>query len=1146
MGSITTLRPSATSSGVGWTPSTGTLHGVTSDDNDATYATWGGSGSALILATPVDSPPAGERRHQVRLTARGEDGDAWWAVRLASGALTAAASSEFPTSPDTVVGSWGTGAPPDGPTILSTYVTGQSTGVRITELYLDVDCREAPTLTPQVIDGSGAVTTTVADTVQPVIHANAIDLDGLAARWFRYWVTLNGAIVWDTGVKSGAASDQQTSPLDNGTYVAHIQIWSTLGSNTEYPSDEETVTFTMAVGAVLAPDNPNVAQVPDSPLYEIEACIPDVTDLDGGVGYLEIQRVDCPYGGYLLLPGQVDSTQFASTPDTGPDPTDLELTVRAWRSDSWRPTGDETLAAKYNTVGDQRSWRLSLDADGAGYPALAGRPTFLWSTDGTAAGLIGASASERAPIDPYGFVDLRVHLDVDDGAGGWAVTYETKDGSGDWVQLGEVITGSGPTDMFDGSADFTVGKYGGESNRFTGRIYSVQVRDGRAGTILANPDFTVWPSGTETFTDGVGNLWTVQPGASIVSSQNIVSIAMLGPLVTDECATWTDYTIPRTGVAVTCDHAPEPCCSYYRARTVGRDDGNLRISAWSDAFDSGAPLGLIVMWPSTAASIPDGWSRVTDLDGRYPKGIATASTAPGTTGGAASHQHTVGTHNHDTSHLHTVTGNTSTAVGSVASHDGAVGNTAILASHTHTRPSTDFGTVPSGNSTPVLGSSNNDPARLEVIFIESDGTPEGVPDGALVITPDVSLSGWTDYANADGRFMKGAAAAGNGGATAASAIGNHVHSVAAHTHPGQSHTHTSDTSGAASSTLSLFAGPNSVVWNTAHVHLITTNAASTAALDSGGADNSAASSLTTNDPPYRNMRVKENTSGDDDLPVGMIGLWRSSLASVPASWEVCDGTSGTPDLTGVYPRGATASIGTTGGSAAGHTHTTPSHTHTMPSGHTHTQSISAHPGQNANVSATATVTVATGSHSHTAGSTNSTTPTVAGASSGTLASLTSEPLFEEVAFIQLASTPTPPPDPDLICMTWDDDEHLIRTLGPDGALWSRVLGKFEWTKERPFTVSTGVSGGRFVTSAPPGERNLRMVAAVESEAALAVLRAVLARPLVLISPSDSSEVWAAPVAESVRIVKVGRIRQLSAEFIGTGPQPPPQLTDVGS
>jgi hypothetical protein len=311
VGTVTTLRPSSTSSGVGWTPSTGTLHGVTSDDSDATYATWGGSGSPMILATPADAPPSGERRHQVRIRARGEDGDAWWAVRRSSGGLSAGAAASFGASPETVVGSWGTGAPADGSTVLYAYVTGQSTGVRITELYVDMDSRLAPTFTPQVLDGSGSSTVTVTDTTQPIVHVDVLDTDDLAARQYRYWVTLAGAIVWDTGVVSGAPADRQTTPLDNGSYVAHLQVWSTLGANTAYASDEETLSFTVSVGAVPAPDSPVVT--PDLPFYSIEVCAPDVTDFDDDQGYVQIQRVDCPQGGYLLLTGATGS--YASTSD---------------------------------------------------------------------------------------------------------------------------------------------------------------------------------------------------------------------------------------------------------------------------------------------------------------------------------------------------------------------------------------------------------------------------------------------------------------------------------------------------------------------------------------------------------------------------------------------------------------------------------------------------------------------------------------------------------------------------------------------------------------------------------------------------------------------------------------------------------------
>ncbi len=300
---ITILRPSATTSGVGWTPSTGTLHGVTSDDSDATYATWGGSGSPMILATPVDSPPINERRHQVRLRARGEDGDAWWAVRLASGGLVAGAAASFPASPATVSGSWGFGVPADGPTILSTYVTGQSTGVKIEELYLDVDSRLAPTFTPEVLDGSGSPTGVVGDTSQPTIHADDLDLDGLTARQYRYWVTSAGAIVWDTGILSGAPSDRQTTALVNGTYTAHLLIWSTLGSSTAYSSVEETIDFDVSAGTVPTPDAPIATPVPGTPFYEVMVCAPDASAFDGDQVWIEIRRADCAYGGYLDLPG---------------------------------------------------------------------------------------------------------------------------------------------------------------------------------------------------------------------------------------------------------------------------------------------------------------------------------------------------------------------------------------------------------------------------------------------------------------------------------------------------------------------------------------------------------------------------------------------------------------------------------------------------------------------------------------------------------------------------------------------------------------------------------------------------------------------------------------------------------------------------
>jgi hypothetical protein len=1139
MGTITTLRPSATSSGVGWTATpSGTLYGVTSDDSDTTYALWSGSGSALILGTPVDAPPVGERRHQARLRMRGEDGDAWGAVRLAAGGLIAGAAAQFPSSPSTITGAWGTGVPADGSTILSAYVTGQTSGVKIEELYLDVDSRLAPDFTLSVLDGSGVSSTTISDTTQPIISAGTPDLDDLTARQYRFWVTLSGATIWDTGVVSGPATNQQTSPLDNGTYVAHAQVWSTLGQNIAYASAEETVTFVISVGSVPAPDDPVVSPVDGTPFYEVEVCAPYAGDFDDDQAWIEIQRVDCPQGGYLSLTGQINSGSYASTPDPGAY-SDLQVTITAQRPDSWFPGQVETLISQYDTAANNRSWRLSFDENGY---ALLG-----WSADGTST-LTFAQATQRLPFNASGLARLRVALDTDDGAGGWTVTfYHQPDPDGDWVQLGDQINnaGGGTAPLFNGSAPLTIGRYVGESNRWPGRVYSAEVRDGAAGAVIASPDFTGRPAGTTSFLDGQGNVWTVHAPASITSDQRITSVAILGPLATDECASYQDFTLPRTGVGVTCEHTPDPCCSYYRARTVGRIDDQLQISDWSDAYDPGIPNGMIFLWPSTAASIPAGWDRVTALDGKYPKGVATSSTQPGTTGGAASHTHTVPTHTHDTSHAHTTSGNTSAAVGTFSSSDGAVGTTAILATHTHTVPAPNSATVASGTAQPTIPSGNNDPARLEVVFIESNGQPLGVPNGALALTPDISLSGWTDHAAATGRFLRGATGGADGGTQVASAVDSHTHAVPAHGHTGTSHSHTSNNTGAVTSDKSMFSGPTSGVWSGSHSHPITIGTTTSAALNSGGSGTSGASSLGTTEPPYTNVRVKANGSGGDSLPVGLIGLWRGSIGSIPDNWALCDGTGGTPNLIGRYPKAATASIGITGGSVNPHSHTSPSHNHTTGT-HAHTMAIGAQNGGVANLSTTATVVIANGTHTHTHGDVAAATPTVGNSTSGTLASTTTEPPYEEVAFVQLVEEPTPPAAPEEFCLVWDDDEHLIRTTGPTGPLYVAVGGQFTWTRDRPFTSATGVMGKRFVTSAPPGGRDLHLATAVESEAELAALQAVLARPLVLVSPSDAAEVWAAPVASSVKVIKVGRVRQVTADFISTGPQPSPQLADVGA
>lgn len=77
------------------------------------------------------------------------------------------------------------------------------------------------------------------------------------------------------------------------------------------------------------------------------------------------------------------------------------------------------------------------------------------------------------------------------------------------------------------------------------------------------------------------------------------------------------------------------------------------------------------------------------------------------------------------------------------------------------------------------------------------------------------------------------------------------------------------------------------------------------------------------------------------FPTGGIILWSGSIATIPAGWLLCNGTSGTPDLRNrfVVGAGSTYAVAATGGSAdaivVSHTHTAtvtdPGHAHTFSS-----------------------------------------------------------------------------------------------------------------------------------------------------------------------------------------------------------------------
>jgi hypothetical protein len=210
---------------------------------------------------------------------------------------------------------------------------------------------------------------------------------------------------------------------------------------------------------------------------------------------------------YLLLPSDDGANQATTPDDASLDITgDIDIRIDA-ALDGWE-TG-AGFAARWDTVGNQRAWGFGVDA--------SGELSLNWSPDGTLASRITAQSTVRAGLRSRVRKALRVTLDVDNGAGGWTVTFYTADTlNGTWAQLGDPATGTGTTSVFASTADLVVGRTGGIGyTPLAGKVFAFQLLDGIDGTAVANPDFTAETLDTASFTDDAGLTWTIEGDARI-------------------------------------------------------------------------------------------------------------------------------------------------------------------------------------------------------------------------------------------------------------------------------------------------------------------------------------------------------------------------------------------------------------------------------------------------------------------------------------------------------------------------------------------------------------------------------------------------------------------------------------------------------
>jgi hypothetical protein len=171
--------------------------------------------------------------------------------------------------------------------------------------------------------------------------------------------------------------------------------------------------------------------------------------------------------------------------------------------------------------------------------------SLTWSNDGTTQ--ITDTSTVAPTVTDGARLAVRVTLDVNNGAAGHTTTFYTAPTmTGTFVQLGAPVITAGTTSIFNSTAPAEVGTFnGGASDVLAGTMHAVEIRDGIAGTVVANPDFAAQASGTTSFADAAGRTWTVNGTARIVGGE------YLGRLDWDSCVLAANLNTTATSTTTT-------------------------------------------------------------------------------------------------------------------------------------------------------------------------------------------------------------------------------------------------------------------------------------------------------------------------------------------------------------------------------------------------------------------------------------------------------------------------------------------------------------------------------------------------------------------------------------------------------------------
>lgn len=216
---------------------------------------------------------------------------------------------------------------------------------------------------------------------------------------------------------------------------------------------------------------------------------------------------------YAYMPGIF--ANYLATPDASVlDVADLDVRMDI-TPDSWRSSTGQLLASRFDPEDDQQSWMFVRRS--------VGELRLLWSPDGTSTARLAVNSTAAVPADS-GRLAVRVTLDVDNGAGGYTVTFYTAPTiAGPWTVLGDPVVGAGTTGVHAGTAALMIGAAFDGGTAFSdlhhlhGQLHDFQLADG-SGTVVADPGISGQPDVIGTEWDGADGLpWTAYGSARILT-----------------------------------------------------------------------------------------------------------------------------------------------------------------------------------------------------------------------------------------------------------------------------------------------------------------------------------------------------------------------------------------------------------------------------------------------------------------------------------------------------------------------------------------------------------------------------------------------------------------------------------------------------